>query len=59
MLALVVMVFILCWSPLLIFNILQAFDIIPIGKQDKANLFSAGFVTNRASNWDFPSQFAF
>jgi hypothetical protein len=44
MLALVVMVFILCWSPLLIFNILQAFDIIPIGKQDKAKQFSPVFL---------------
>jgi hypothetical protein len=38
MLALVVMVFILCWSPLLIFNVLQAFDIIPIGKMEQIAL---------------------
>ena len=40
MLALVVMVFILCWSPLLIFNVLQSFDIIPIGKKRKSEIYN-------------------
>jgi hypothetical protein len=38
MLALVVMVFILCWSPLLVFNVLQSFDIIPIGRREKPSV---------------------
>ena len=29
MLLMVVVLFIICWSPLLIFNVLQSFDIIP------------------------------